>query len=659
MAQQKILLFALPAAVLVYIAIAAPYPYYATWDSSQVFTLDALIAGAGQLPDHFFHPNAIPLVLYRLLLPIGELLGCISVSSIEELQSLSNPYLAFAETTRYLIAVGAVFAFVFLAFMCSTLFELLEPCAKSLRGRSARFLALTAAALALTWKSFPFMLIWVRHETIGLSLWSIALYSTVRAARAPQRGAWVLLAGFFSGAAMLCKMQLIGGVLALPFLYVFLSNGSPALPSPKKRLVLVALAFGVFAFLSALHLWTYSSFVRGELPRVAFDKYLKAGQFAPIAPACALLLALATAAAAKWASLRPELAAHALRLPPFAAAFCAPLLFMPLIGTTWSERAGALHFTYIYSFMLGQLGMGEATGYIKPIVWSDHIAPIAAFAAALAAAAIGWARRRERLSRARFIAGLAAVTVTVLAIALLLRPSPRKDGMMHDAWILLAALVVWRMLLALFSEKRMLLVGCAAAWLCVGYHIHGLAGFHERNYVAGEYSLVKWKEFNYGFRGKAYRNLMRKAYPTDAVWMEAFDWSLDLGGLKLLLTQSFPDTDVEPGKTMLAVANGRFGDRGAETLSSVDAQLDGAILIPLSHGLSRVAPRADLDFFLVTDEAPEKLDGKVRSVPLSFESRTGGRAKKYLVYSLAPGVVSIDTGDAGSAIAVKRRSRSR
>lgn len=654
-----ILLWLLPIAVLAYTAIAAPYPYYATWDSSQVYTLDAMIAGAGQVPDHFFHPNMIPLVLYRhIFLPVGELLGLISVSSITELQALPNPYLPFVETTQYLISLGAVFAFIFLVFMYLTLFELLEPFSRTLRGLAGGLLALTITALALTWEYLPYLLIWIRYETIGLALWSVALYATVRAAREPQRCRFVLVAGFFSGAAVLSKVQLAGGAMVLPFLYTFLLDGAPTPPTTRSRWTSVALAFGVFALLAVVHGTAYAAFTSHGLPRAAFDKYLRAEHFTPYAPVGALLLAVAVTAIAAWARGRTALLRGAERVSQFAAAFCAPLLLALLLGTTWRERTGALNLTYIYSFMFGQLTQGEATGYIKPVVWGDHIELFTVLGLALVAVVVGWIRAKNRMSPIRLVMGSAAAMIAVLAVVALLRPTARKDGMMHDAWLLLAAVIVWRMLLALYSEKRALLVGCMAAWLAVGFQVDGVSRFREKNYRSGDYdyNIKRWKEFSYGFRGKAYRNLIRKAYPNEAAWMTAFGWARDVGGLKLLLSQSFRSEKVRLGDTMLAIKDGRFGVRGVERITAIAPELSGGLAVPLrKNEASRISIRADMNFYLVSDAAPKALAGKARSAPFAFETTAGQQTKKYSVYGLAPGDVTVDPGLATAAIAFKRR----
>jgi hypothetical protein len=654
--KKLILLFILPIAIWVYSAIATPYPYYATWDSSQVYTLDAMIAGAGQVPDHLFHPNMVPLVLYRhVFLPVGKLLGLISVTSIAKLQSLPNPYLSFAETAQYLIALGGLFALVFLSFMYLTLFELLEPYSKSLRGHAAGLLALTITALALVWGCLPYMLIWVRYETVGLALWSVALYATVRAAREPHRSRFVLVAGFFSGGAIMCKVQLAGGVAVLPFLYGFLLDG--ALPAPRKwmRLGAIALALGVFVLLASVHYSAYAAFTRHELPRVAFDKYLQAKHFVPIAPAVALFFLVAVVGIVKWAHRWPSLTACATRLSWFAAAFSATLLLALLLGTTWQDRTGALYLTYIYSFMFGQLSQGEATGYIKPVVWGNHLTLFAVVTVALVASVVGWLRARNRLSSFQLVAGAVAVAAAVLACVVLLRPTPRKDGMMLDAWLLLGGVVVWRMLLAVFSEKKVLLVGCAAAWIAIGCQVVELSRFHETNYRSGDYdyAIKRWKEFSYGFRGKAYKALMHKAYPTEAAWMTAFGWSKEIPGIKLLFAQSFPGMDLKLGNTRLAIKGGRFGAHGTEKITVVAPELSGALIVPLKNQVARIRARADADFYLLADAAPRSLAGKSLAVHLAFQTEKGQQTKSYLVYVLAPADVTVDPGGSTAAIAIK------
>jgi ABC-2 type transport system permease protein len=661
------LLWLLPILVWIYAAIANQYPYYEAWDSSRVYTLDALIVGSGQVPDHLYHPNMVPLVLYRhIFLPVGKILGIIPVTSILEMQSLSNPYLPFAETAQYLIGLGALFALIFLAFMYLALLELLAPYSKSLPRYANGLFAFSITALALSWRFLPYMFIWVRYETIGIAMWAIALYATVRAAQEPERRRFILIAGFFSGAAVLSKVQLAGGVAVLPFLYGFLVEGTIPPPQKNERWVAAALAFGVFALLASVHGASYAAFRHNELPLLS--SHLEAWHFFPIAPAVALLFSICVACIMKWAHRFPLLAACAARMSWFAAAFCLILLLSLLLGTTWHERTGVLYLTYIYSFMFGQLCRGDATEYafivgqrgvadfIQSAVWKFF----ALFAAMLAVACIGWFRAPEKFSRSRFVSGLASIAITVISVVVLIRPAMRKDGMMHDAWIVIAAVIVWRMMIELFSEKKMFLFGCIAACLAAGYQVFGLTRFHVNSSHPGDYvyNINKWKSSAYGGRDNAYTVLMQKAYPSEEEWMAAFSWSNEIAGLKLLFSQSLREAAVPLGETMLAVEGGRFGARGIEKIGKAAKELSGALIVPLKNRPVLISVRADMDFYLIADAAPSAIGDKARPVPLVFATGGGLEAKDYLVYSLSPGLVNIEPGGEFAAIALKHHAPS-
>jgi len=652
------LLWLPPIAVLAYAAIASAYPYYATWDSTQFYTLDALITGAGQMPDHIFHPNMVPLVLDRyIFLPLGELAGWISTSSIADLGAAPNPYLAFAETAEYLLRVGYVYAFVFLVFMYLTVFRLLEPQLAAARGRLAGFLALTLTALALVWKYLPFMLVWVRYETAGLALWSVALYAAVRAAKEPGKRRWIVLAGLFSGAAVMSKVLLAGGIAILPFLYAFLLEEAPPRPGRKERWACAAIAIGVAALLAVVHGLAYVAFTNHELPRVAFDTKLGSMSLAPIVPGCATLLACAALVVMRSAERWPRLATLTARGVIFCGAFSSILLLALALGTTWAERKGVLCWTYIFSFGFGQLAVGDATGYLKPVVWSRHTVMFAAFALAVAAIAIGYVRSRARMSRMKLLAGIAALVIAVLTIAVLTRPSPRKDGMLLVTWATLASLIAWRMLLALYEEKRvLLLLGCAVIWVSIGWQITGLADFHKTKPQGGssDYVTKPWKSFNYGHRGKQYRALMRRAYPDETAWRTAFRWSLDIPGTKLLLAQVFRDRDVRLVETALAFEGGALRAGGAERIGAISPQLGGALLVPIGDGRVELGVRADYDFYCIGAGPPETVSGK-RPTATNFRFETakkGATAQGYSVYRLVAGDVTLDLGGRSAMIAI-------
>jgi hypothetical protein len=405
-----------------------------------------------------------------------------------------------------------------------------------------------------------------------------------------------------------------------------------------------------------VHGLAYVAFTSHALPRVAFDTKLGSMSFAPIAPACAAVLACATLVIMRFSERWPRLAALTARGVVFCAAFSSVLLLALTVGTMWAERTGALYWTYIFSYGFGQLAVGDATGYLKPVVWSRCAIMFVVCALAVAAVAIGYVRSRARMSLTKLLAGIAALVIAVLAIAVLTRPSSRKDGMLFIEWATLASLVAWRMLLALYGEKRLLLLGCAVIWLSVGYQIAGLAEFHKAQYTGGNYDYVtkRWKSFSYGHRGKPYGALMRKAYPSEAAWRSAFRWSLEIPGTKLLLAQVFRDRDVRLVDTALAFEGGALYTGGAERIGAISPQLEGALLVPIGGGRVGLGVRADYDFYYVGTGTPKAVDGKApAATKYRFETaEKGAAAREHSVYRLVPGNVILDLGGGSAMIAI-------
>lgn len=651
----------IPAVLSAYAVIASAYPYYAKWDSSMLCTLDAFLVGAGLVPDHLFLPNMVPVVLFRYVwLPIGVLFGWISASSIDQLEASANPYLPFVETTAYLILVGYVYALVFLTFMYLSFFRLFEPQLATTRGRLAAFLVISLTALALVWEHLPFMLYWVRYETVGIALWSVALYLTICAASKPTNRRWIVLAGFFAGAAVMSKIQLAGGAALLPFLYVFLLRESPPRLGSAERWICVALATGVAALLAVIHYLAYSAFTNDELPRVAFDTVVRPTmRFVPISPAFAGALAVTVLVVTKSAERHPIVAALAARGVFFSVAFCSVLLLGLSIGTTWSDRLGVLYWTYIYSFNFGQLAFGEATGYLKPIPWGQHSVLFVFCAAAIAAIALGWVRARERMPRGKLIAGVATVVTAVVAIVTLTRPGELpKDGMLISAWTTFVLVMVWRLLLELYEDRKVLLLGCTVSCLWVGWQIASLSSFHETHYRADfhAYNTKRWRVSTYGFRGDRYEKLMRRSYANTAAWRRALRWSLDIAGTKLLLTQVFRNREVRLVDTMLAFKGSRLGVGDAEEIKRISRPLDGALLVPLEPGRAVLGIRADHDFYCISSGSSRVVSGKHRAMEkLQFGAARGGEAiETYSVHKLVHGEVVLDVGAGTTMIAIQR-----
>lgn len=632
-----LLLWLLPFIIFGYFSVASPYPYYSMWDSSHIYTLDALIAGSGQLPDHFFHPNMIPLVLEKyIILPIGILTGFLSTSSLSDLAKAPNPYLPFAETAEYLLAFGYMYMLVFLGFMYMAFFRLFSPQLAWNHGLTRKILIAALTGLSLIWIYIPVMAIWIRYETVGLALWSISFYSTIRASEGSNKWQWIALAGFFSGAAVLSKIQLAAGVAILPFLYVYLLKEKPLVPGPLGRLTCIMLVGGAFVFLSIVHYKAYYAFTNNDLPCVAFSTVIKSMSWRPLAPIGMGLLTFITSVAIIHTQRWPLAAGLLARIAVFAAAFVSILLFSLTLGSTWGDSAGSLYWTYIFSFGLGQHAFGEATGYFKPIDWSYHFPVIKAFSAAIFILALSYITSNNRISRLKFISANLLLLITVVMIVILTRHSLFKDGMMYMVWVTVAAIIAWHLMFKLHKSRHLVWVGCIMSLVWTGWQVAEISQFHQDKHSGGfnyNYIVNKWKNYSYNCRGTAYRKLIKRSYPKKESWESAFHWTLDIPGTKLLLAQVFQNRHIKLTDTALAFEKCRLRSGKPERISNLSQEITGALLVPVNEKRIVLHPRADYLLYIITTNRPSLLKGKQpRKTKLSFSVEKGEEA--YSVYKV-------------------------
>lgn len=651
------LIWPIPLAAVIYSLIIAPYPYFAAWDSSLIYAVDALIAGAGQLPDHIFHPNITPLLINKYLsLPLGKFFGLISISSITELALTSNPYLAFVEVVNYLLFVNIIFVLVFLFCMYLSVFELIKPYLQN-QGYENSLNSITVALLALVWANLPFMLYWIRYETVGIALWSVALFLIIKAAQEPSRIRLIVLAGLFSGFAFLSKLHLIGGIIPLPFLYCFLLKEQFPKNQPQYKWLSLLILISVFLFIGAVHYLAYTKFINHKLIMVAFSDYLTPQQFYyPL-----ILILIGTficfiSACLLISRLQKTCGAPVFYLSAFISPFFFSLLLAIFIGTSWTERVSSLSFGYIYSFMLGQSTFIKAIGYSP--AWQSHTTLFSIFILLIIFLLILWKFTKNQLIFYIFLFGVLTVTTFTVSITFLLRPEPLKDGLMQEAWSLISGITVWILLSKIISSKKVYFVGLFVAWALISFNSYCLYNYHKSNFEQGDYyySLPQWKEFSYGLRGNQYLDILNSAYPSQDSWRSVFDWSTRIAPTNLLLTQSIKNEPVSIGNTYLANIGTILNKKSNEKIAAISPQLTGALLIAPALEQLEITSRSDFNYWLISEDAIKPTEGQIDRVDLIFDTTEKLNLEHYGVYKISSVVTKFVRPPAGRLfIAIKSK----
>ena len=219
-----------PFIYLIYQSIYSSFPYYIYWDSTHIYAMDILLSSSNIMPDHFFHPNMFPLILYKyIFVPVGKLLNIISINNINELKNSSNPYLAYSEFAEYILSVCKISFMLFCAFMYINIIKIIRIHICNFNKIYLFINSLLFLLISFIWANSIFINTVIRYETIGLLLCSISLYFTITASNISDKYSvnhtlCILASGFFAGAAFLSKILFAGYIISIPLIYITLNN---------------------------------------------------------------------------------------------------------------------------------------------------------------------------------------------------------------------------------------------------------------------------------------------------------------------------------------------------------------------------------------------------------------------------------------------------
>ncbi len=605
-------LILIPFLSIIYQNILSAYPYYFAWDSSQLYATDILLVGSNLLPDHLFHPNMFPFVLYKwIFLPLGKILGLISISSIQELQQSLNPYLAYVEFAGYILLICRAFVYLFFSVMYINIITLLRDHLVSVRGPLLTLLGLLFFSVAFFWDNTLRMQCMIRYEPIGLALWAIATYCTIVAAKEngdhiDKEKFYIILAGFFAGAAFLSKILFIGGIILLPFIYYALKNSTPSHQEHNdKHSFLLSITATILTGL--VNILLVYMVISDKLQKTAFLGTLRLRFFIPtmtILPLFLLMLSgLTYLIWTKKLSLPVSTRAYMHRFVLYVCAVIAPLF----TALCLSQGLHVLLNTYIYSFGLGQISMGLVTGYSRPAPslhsWSSFMeVSILGIIVIVALAKSHQWTRCNKMSQSIFNSTLVIALALLLNIILLRSGLKEKgsDSAIGYSWLIISFLLLWRACLSFkYHTKKIWIIGSI---LLLSYSGNKLNKMIQHDYTSQNsyyYSLEEWQTYSYGFRSINYTALMKARYPSEKSWDSAIYWSKNIQQVKSLLSQVLNNANALTD-TIIAEQDAALSLATPQTITAISPQLTGSLLLPLTNTESTVHVRADYEFYLIS-----------------------------------------------------------
>lgn len=653
----------LPIYVVIYSSITSGYPYYAFWDSTIVYAIDAMITRSGQLPDHFFHPNLVPLILNGyVFLPIGKLLGLISIDSITDLKLVQNPYLSFVETVNYLIAIGALFAYFFVGSVYLVVTKLINPFLANL-GSVEKYLTVAILLIAsLTWQGLPNMLIWIRYETYGIVFLFFSIFFILRAASAPNILLTCFISGIFAGAAILSKIQLIGGVLSIPFLYFAISSQNLLITKATFLKTIIPLALSCFVLFTLFHTMSYLDIRDKTIIPIGFSAGITPDKFFPIAPLISFIFLLITFFVARNYSQTPKIVSSVIYILVI---YCAGIITVffsaAIIGSNWQEKKSALEYTYMYSLMFAQLYHPGIKNDIT-LLQNLYINKNAIIFLMSGVVFIGFLRSMDRnnaLTWRQYLFGALTILIVILSSLLLIRQGEfQKDILLYDSLNFFCGAILARLFLLLFLEKlKVAIIFCLVAALYFSLvQFNGLLLNHKtisiHNY---NYQIPPWRDFSFGYRQNQYRELMADAYPLPETWSTAFSAAKKINSTKLILDQLFRNKEIKISNTSLGAEGAFLNNTRTERIKKLSPELKGSIIVPLikKNSTVEVLSRSDLLIYILTTDPSIQMTEQVEPVNLIFETDEGLSGKKYYAYILKSGGIRISLNDLPIYIAIK------
>jgi hypothetical protein len=645
---------------IIYISISSPYPYHSAWDSSVLYAMDALIVGSNQPPDHFFHPNSIPLVFNKyIFLPLGKLLGLIQVSSITQLLTHSNPYIPFVEATKFLINLGYIYIIIFLLSIYLIYSKILSKLTNQLTGIKHAVVVIAIILISLTWGNLPYFLFWIRYETIGLVFWTLALYCVIRAAESPIQLSFFIVSGVLAGFSILSKIQFIGGVVIFPIFFASIVNFQRIRPQRHEKLVLFLLSLIIFIFISLIHYLSYISFIEYKLLKAAYGNLLTSKYFFPTLPLITLCYSLlVTYFVVKDSNRINYFIPYLFRFTLFLTGLFTPLLLSLCLGSTYSERTGSLYLTYIYSYMFGQRSMGFSPslelGSFLPLM-----IPILLICLIVVYPKFRTIFLSDIKNKITISFSLLTIFLLYLSLTLVLRNDPAKDGMIKDLWIGLSFVIIWRVFSIFVSVNKAFYIGCAASCILFLFQLKKLINYQRLNYTYTSwqsdyyYDTPLWQSSSLGFRGEQYRNLMQGSYPTTEAWQYVFQWSQQLAELKLLLFQVFRARSFNLNKSSIVFEGSVLFNKHA--VSAFSTSLTGALLIPYDSANVSLIPRADFEFYLISSVDSLSTNNAFLT-DLLFKTKFLNKDIKFSVYKIGPGPLDIVLPKGIFWIAIKNKN---
>ena len=605
-----------PFIYLIYQSIYSSFPYYISWDSTHIYAMDILLSSSNIMPDHFFHPNMFPLILYKyIFVPVGKLLNIISINNINELKNSSNPYLAYSEFAEYILSVCKISFMLFCAFMYINIIKIIRIHIYNFNKIYLFINSLLFLLISFIWVNSIFINTVIRYETIGLLLCSISLYFTITASNILDKYSvnhtlCILASGFFAGAAFLSKILFAGYIISIPLIYITLNNNEYK-EYDKVNNKLVRISFNILLITTIILIVFYFIFyyfvITEKIIPTAFLNLSHKGSLLILGFILPLSFIILTVLI--FLILRNKIIINnkiKVIIYPFTL-YIISCIFPILFALLLPNGMHVLFNTYIFSYGLGHFDA------LFSMVNSKHLyAIIIIIVSIYLIFNIVKTIKLSNIQNINRILLQIIISVILVLFAFLIKKFLRadeKDIIIANSLLIISLFILYRNILYINLKKYFSIIFIVISLIYISNQLLSLINFNK-SIIKSAYVFTQseWKDFSYGFRENIYVNIMTNAYKTEKSWDTAFYWTRNIKQVRKLLSQisiknnSLKDTAISE-KGMYVSTD--------KLITNIDKNLTGGLLIALNDKVNEVYLRADYDFYLLTSKEYSKKDSRM------------------------------------------------
>lgn len=617
-------------------------PFQWSVDSNLTFAVDTLISNGGGTPAHLFHPDIATLWFEKFFIfPLAKFLKFISISTIQEFQASSNPYLNFADVSGFLLSLRLMYLYFACSFIYIALLKLFEPILEGFSSLSRIFMIAFFAVFSFYYIA-PYHIITsnlIRYEQPAI-MWAALSFLMMVYAAQTQKKRYIMLMGLFSGMAFLSKIIVIPSLILYLFLYCILNThfqstvASSTQKERKQTLILsfllnIMVAISVTFALLSIFVWKTAQ-QTSQWQNLEYNLIFFTG--APFIAAVLIILAGSLVLYKKGESWG-ALSYYWHRLVLFL-----NFLYVPLILQLFQSQGVKLFsIGYIFSFGMGQIAMSMTSGYnnsaerIRSNITTLELMALVLLLA-VSAVALGYLLKNKKTKLLALALSFTSIPFILLLNKIFLRDNGNEVEL--GFYTLFIACAVFLFLLYQQSKQKLLLLIPMILGICF-QSVNLVKKLRLYNHAPMETATAYYR-FNpkdwynseggpFGYSnadGILYTKTLREKYNLTDNWEKASYWARDIKKTKYLLysvagnPNTLQDSAVSFKDSVLPHYN--------ETLYAVSPEISSGLVLPIIND-GALGIRADYAFYIIT-EAPlsEELAAPLELTDLKFND--------YLVY---------------------------